>query len=577
MKTLVLVAVVAGTLGTAGYTEVAAVAKVDTIGVYRASDRQVFLRTTLGSGAGDVPGFSPVGAATDVPVVGDWNGDGVDSLGYFRPSDASFHLRNALDGAGPPDVSFTAAEFARAGDVPVAGDWDGDGRDTVGTYRPSDHMFRLRDALGDGPPSYPAFASGQAGDVPVAGDWDGDGRDSVGVFRTGTGNFHLRNARNSGASDYAFDHPAANPNDSPVTGDWDGDGRDTAGVLRAGTNMYTLLRANTATAATHPTFAYGRPGDRPLAGDWRLDVTAPTPAQLGAAYGFYVDPDSNPMLWVNANPGDSRAATIRAAVANRPMGRWFGEWSGDIGTAVTAYVSAALARGPLGQVPVLVAYNVPNRDCGGASGGGAADAAAYRVWISAFAAGIGDRPAVVVLEPDGVAQLSCLPDEQTRQQRRELLTYAAQQLRTRAPRAWVYLDGGNATWIPAGTMADWLVSAGVTETRGFSVNVSNFYPTAQSVAYANDVTGHLGDRHGFGARFVVDTSRNGSTNPVTPGEWCNPPGRKIGRPSTVDAAPAEMTLWLKIPGDSDGPCGTAPGVPAGTFSPALAMNLINGV
>jgi endoglucanase len=72
--------------------------------------------------------------------------------------------------------------------------------------------------------------------------------------------------------------------------------------------------------------------------------------------------------------------------------------------------------------------------------------------------------------------------------------------------------------------------------------------------------------------FVVDTSRNG--NGAGDG-WCNPAGRKLGVPAQTGGG-AEMLLWVKVPGDSDGDCGIGAGIPAGTFSPDLAMHLING-
>ena len=76
-----------------------------------------------------------------------------------------------------------------------------------------------------------------------------------------------------------------------------------------------------------------------------------------------------PKRWVAANPGDGRAAAINASIANTPMARWFGYWSGDIGTA-TGATSARADSGD--KLPILVAYNIYSRDyCGGHSGGGA--------------------------------------------------------------------------------------------------------------------------------------------------------------------------------------------------------------
>ncbi|MBZ4330371.1 glycoside hydrolase family 6 protein [Corallococcus sp. AS-1-12] len=285
--------------------------------------------------------------------------------------------------------------------------------------------------------------------------------------------------------------------------------------------------------------------------------------------GFYVDPNSNPAVWVRNNSGDGRASRIQASIASKPMARWFGNWNSNISQDVSNFVAAADAADKL---PVLVAYNIPGRDCGSHSGGGAGSADAYRAWISAFATAIGNRPAVVIVEPDAVAQLDCLPNDTERATRLSLIRYASEQLRDRAPNTWTYLDGGNASWITADTMAQRLESAGVRNVRGFSLNVSNFYPTAQTSTYGNAVNAALNSRYGYTRQYVIDTSRNGNGSN---GEWCNPAGRKLGVTSQTGGG-AEMLLWVKTPGDSDGQCGIAPGTPAGQFSPDLANRLIDG-
>ncbi|MDQ0956123.1 hypothetical protein QFZ66_000001, partial [Streptomyces sp. B4I13] len=110
--------------------------------------------------------------------------------------------------------------------------------------------------------------------------------------------------------------------------------------------------------------------------------------------GFYVDPDASAKRWVAANPADGRAPAISASLANTPAARWFGSWSGAIGTAAGSYAGAADRADKL---PLLVAYNIYNRDyCGGHSAGGAASPAAYANWIAQFAGGIANRPAVVL-------------------------------------------------------------------------------------------------------------------------------------------------------------------------------------
>ncbi|NUR71061.1 MAG: endoglucanase [Hamadaea sp.] len=297
-----------------------------------------------------------------------------------------------------------------------------------------------------------------------------------------------------------------------------------------------------------------------------VDATTGSGSPLDLTSGFYVDPDSNPAVWVRNNGGDSRAAQINAAIATKPMARWFGAWSGDIGTAVGSFVGAADAADKL---PVLVAYNIPGRDaCGGHSGGGAGSPDAYQTWIAAFASAIGSRPAVVIIEPDSLADFGCM-DSGAIKTRNDMILYATQQFHDKAPNTWAYLDAGNPGWVAAGTMADRLTAAGLTNVRGFSINVSNYFATSDDVAYGAAVNTELG---ADAKPFVVDTSRNGKG---TNGEWCNPAERQLGSPAQVGGG-AEMLLWVKVPGDSDGDCGIGAGIPAGQFSPDLAMHLITG-
>ncbi|MFJ9823106.1 glycoside hydrolase family 6 protein [Streptomyces sp. NPDC101160] len=285
--------------------------------------------------------------------------------------------------------------------------------------------------------------------------------------------------------------------------------------------------------------------------------------------GFYVDPASSAQRWVDANRGDGRAPAIQASIANVPMARWFGNWSGAIGTATGAYTGAAAAAGKL---PVLVAYNIPNRDiCAGQSGGGAGSAADYRSWIAAFASGIGNRPAVVVLEPDSLGDESCMTPAQI-SERNALLSDAIAQFATKAPNTWVYLDAGNPGWLSADTMARHLAAAGVSGAHGFSLNVSNYLTTAENTAYGNAVNAALKSTKGFTKPYVIDTSRNGNGSN---GAWCNAAGRRIGTPTQWGGG-AEMLLWIKAPGESDGNCGVGAGSTAGQFLPEVAYKMIYG-
>src|SRR5256714_11874111 len=170
-----------------------------------------------------------------------------------------------------------------------------------------------------------------------------------------------------------------------------------------------------------------------------LLISLATPAHAASPIdltsGFYVNPNSSPAVWARSNPGDSRAAQIQSAIGSRPIARWFGN-DANIGSTVANYVGAADGNDKL---PVLVAYNLPGRDaCGGQSGGGAGSVSAYRTWISSFAAGIGTKPAVVIIEPDALGDFNCMTQTQIND-RLGMLTYATQQLQHKATHTYAYL------------------------------------------------------------------------------------------------------------------------------------------
>jgi S-layer protein (TIGR01567 family) len=222
----------------------------DTIGIYRSNTSTFFLRNSNTAGFADLAfGY---GAAGDIPLAGDWNGDSTDTIGVYR--NGVFYPRNN-NSAGFADLAFA---YGQTGDVPVVGDWNGDGIDTVGMYR--NGVFYLRNNNSAGFADL-AFAYGNPGDIPVVGDWNGDGIDTIGVYRNGV--FYLRNNNSIGFADLAFAYGQSG--DIPVVGDWNGDGIDTIGVYRNG--VFYLRNSNTAGNADL-NFAYGQSGDIPVVGYW---------------------------------------------------------------------------------------------------------------------------------------------------------------------------------------------------------------------------------------------------------------------------------------------------------------------
>ena len=292
---------------------------------------------------------------------------------------------------------------------------------------------------------------------------------------------------------------------------------------------------------------------------------APSPEQE-----FYVDPASTPLLWAQENASDPSAQVIEEEIAGTPLARWFGNWTEDITSATDEFTSGAAQQG---QLPIMVAYNMPGRDaCGGHSGGGAGSPDAYDTWIDQYVTGIGGNPAVVVLEPDALGDYECMTDGQIAE-REHMLKGAIERFGAQAPNAWVYVDAGNAGWVSPDIMAERLHGAGAGEAHGFAVNVSNYRSTEDSTDYARAVNEELEASYGYTKPFVVDTSRNGKGTPDT--DWCNPAGQQVGERSQW-SDDAEMLLWIKTPGESDGDCGVGEGTEAGDFLPEIAVDLVHG-
>jgi endoglucanase len=299
--------------------------------------------------------------------------------------------------------------------------------------------------------------------------------------------------------------------------------------------------------------------------DTASDVEARKAGYAAGSSPFWVDPESpaarQARLWQRQGRGQD--AELIRRIADQPVALWP---AGEIDPApmVKAAASAASREG---KTAVFVAYNIPHRDCGQHSAGGAADGNAYREWIGKFAGALGEAEALVVLEPDAVAHVvdGCTPGEY-HAEREQLLGEAIARLKQQ-PNTKVYLDAGNADWIQeSAKLVEPLKRAGIEQADGFALNVSNFQTTEVTTTYGVRLAEALGGKH-----FVVDTSRNGS-GPL-PGVWCNPPGRALGTPPTTGTGEpvVDAFLWVKRPGESDGTCEGGPA--AGRWWPEYALEL----
>ncbi|MEO8497845.1 MAG: SdrD B-like domain-containing protein, partial [Planctomycetota bacterium] len=214
--------------------------------------------------------WAQLGGDEDFPITGDWDGDGKTDIGTFgpewlgdsraieeepglpdpanattpvsmrqRPKNVPPSKQEATDGRrmlqlnedGPRriDVVDHVFRFGAGKDIPVAGDWNGDGIRSIGIYR--DGTWQL-DLDGDGRWSEKdaIVQFGQTGDIPVVGDFDGNGVDEIGVYRAGKWIIDSDHNRELTAHDRVFELGGAN--DQPVVGDWDGDGTDDPALYR---------------------------------------------------------------------------------------------------------------------------------------------------------------------------------------------------------------------------------------------------------------------------------------------------------------------------------------------------------
>jgi endoglucanase len=213
---------------------------------------------------------------------------------------------------------------------------------------------------------------------------------------------------------------------------------------------------------------------------------SPPSRTLTANTRFYVDPQSEAahQAVTDLLNRDIAGAVAMAKLASWPEATWFTKGTpSQVNSQVRDLARRAAAQG---AVPVLVAYYIPLRDCSQYSAGGAQSDADYQTWIAALANGLGNSKAVVILEPDALANLpsDCGQDPTGTISAARIadINYAVDALEAK-PAVSVYLDAGHSQWHSVGDMAARLIQAGVARAQGFFLNVSNFQPTDQIDQY----------------------------------------------------------------------------------------------
>ena len=198
------------------------------------------------------------GVPGDIPLLGDWDCNGLDSVGVFRPSTGRVLIRNS-NNLGVADRSWV---FGNPGDVPLVGDWNGNGCDTLAVNR-NGRIF-VSNVLGAAVADL-VYSFGVPGDRPFTADFDGDGKTTVGVHRETSGFVYFRNDLVTGVAEEEFFYGI--PSDRIVAGDWDDDGDETVGIFRPPVARFFLSNVND-TVVADMEFDFGSPGWLPLAGRW---------------------------------------------------------------------------------------------------------------------------------------------------------------------------------------------------------------------------------------------------------------------------------------------------------------------
>ncbi len=319
-----------------------------TCGAYDPVESKFYLKCANSEGFADLEfGF---GAPGWKPLSGDWDGDGRDTIGLFQPEAAHFYLRNS-NSSGLADVHFGYGDPTQnAQYVLVMGDWNGDGVDTIGLYHMASAAWFLRNTNTEGIADMTVgFGTPGSNWTPMVGDWNGDGLDTIGLYDPATGMFYLRNSHTTGIADIAFPYGSIGSGWTPLIGDWDGNGQESAGFYQPGAASHFYLRNDFTAGLADVHFGLAFAGVQPIVGDWVGPPGFPEITTLGNSM-VILDNDTTPSTTdgtdfgstTQGQTGPSRTFTVRND-GNAPL--TLGTVSISNGFVVTKALGSSIAAG----------------------------------------------------------------------------------------------------------------------------------------------------------------------------------------------------------------------------------------
>lgn len=274
-------------------------------------------------------------------------------------------------------------------------------------------------------------------------------------------------------------------------------------------------------------------------------------------------------LWVNPNTlateqaeklkdSNPAASKILNVLGKIPTALWVGPWNpwtGDTGAEVDKILDKAA-----GQLVVFVIYNIPNRDLGNYSSGGAAKTSEYKEFIDKFSSGIQGRQCVVIAEPDALPHTRKMSGDALAQ-RYECLNYLVDKVS--AAGGLVYLDVGDSGWCTPDEMVSASVKAGILRAQGIVSNVAHYRTVKNEHIFCRAIIEKIKKEHNVSLGYFIDSGRAGrGPYDLRPGEasdtaWCNNPDAGIGarpalRLNTSVYPGCQGLIWCKGVLASDG-------------------------